>query len=256
LVRIPLLLTSGLCALALVGSASGTPTATRTCKGSISGLVRGNLVVSAGTSCRTRNVNVQGHVFVRRNATLNAPGVFRVRGNVDVARGATLQVTGPLIAVGGQVLAQGAKKVALIRQPAAGSSGTIARNVSLFDTADITVLALTIGGEVSLRGGGGEGVDVGATRILRSLEISGMRMLHPQRPRAFSVHSNSVGHQLTVSDNDATGAISPLFIGGNTVVKGHLVCDGNVPEPVNTGPGGVAPNVVLHGKKRGQCKSL
>jgi hypothetical protein len=254
--RISLALTSGLCALALVGSASGTPTATRTCKGGISGLVRGNLVVAAGTSCRTRSVNVQGHVFVRRNAKLNAPGVFRVRGNVEVARGATLQVTGPLIAIGGQVLAQDAKKVALVRQPSAGSSGTIARNVSLFDTADITVLALTIGGQVSLRGGGGEGVDVGATRILRSLAVSGMRMLHPQRPGVFSVHSNSVGHQLTVSDNNATGAISPPFIGGNTIVQGQLVCDGNVPDPVNTGPGGLAPNVVLHGKKRGQCKTL
>lgn len=254
--RIPLALTSGLCALALVGSAAGTPTATRVCKGSVSGLVRGNLVVPARTSCRTRSVNVQGHVFVRRNATLNAPGVFRVRGNVDVARDATLQVTGPLIAVGGQVLAQGAKKVALIRQPLAGSSGTIARNVSLFDTADITVLSLTIGGNVAVRGGGGEGVDVGASRILRSLEVSGVRMLQPQRPRVFSVHSNSVGHQLSVEDNDATGASSPPFIGGNTLVKGHLVCNGNVPDPVNSGPGGVQPNVVLHGKKRGQCKSL
>jgi len=254
--RIALALTSGLCALALVGSAAGTPTANRTCKGSVSGLVRGNLVVPAGASCRTRSVNVQGHVFVRRNATLTAPGVFRVRGNVDVARGATLQATGSRIAIGGQVLAQGAKKVALIRQQLPGSSAAIARNVTLLDTADVTVLSLTIGGQVDVRGGGSEGVEVGDSRILRSLEVSGARMLHPQRPRAFSVHTNSVGHNLTVDDNDASGAISPPFIGGNTLVKGHLNCDGNVPDPVNNGPGGVQPNVVLHGKKRGQCKSL
>ncbi len=254
--RIALALTAGLCALALVGSAAGTPAANRVCKGSVSGLVRGNLVVPASASCRTRSVNVQGQVFVRRNATLNAPGAFRVHGNVVVARGATLQVTGTRISIGGQVLAQGAKKVAVIRQPLAGSTGTIARNVTLLDTADVTLLSLTIGGQVAVRGGGGEGVEVGVSRILRSLEVSGVRMLHPQRPRVFSVHSNSVGHNLTVEDNDATGAISSPFIGANTLVKGHLNCNGNVPDPVDSGPGGVHPNVVLHGKKRGQCKSL
>jgi hypothetical protein len=254
--RIPLALTAGLCALALVGSASGTPTATRVCRGSVSGVVRANLVVPAGKSCNASRATVRGHVRIGRNATLTATRAFRIRHDIDVARGATLQVTGTEIAIGGSVVAQGAKKVALIRQPLAGSSGTIARNVTLSDTAHVSVLSLTIGGEVRVRGGGGEGVEVGASHILRSLEVEGVRMLHPQRPRVFSIHSNTVGHQLRVANNDATGAISPPFIGGNTLVKGHLVCSGNVPDPVNSAPGGAEPNIVLHGKKRGQCASL
>jgi hypothetical protein len=254
--RITLALTAGLCALALVGSASGTPSATRVCRGSVSGVVRANLVVPAGRSCNASGVTVRGHVRIGRNATLTAARAFRARHDVDVARGATLQVTGTQIAIGGSVVAQGAKKVALIRQPLAGSSGTIARSVLLSDTGDVSVLALTIGGEVQVRGGGGEGVEVGATRILRSLEVEGVRLLHPQRPRVFSIHSNTIGHQVRVENNDATGAISPPFIGGNTLVKGHLVCSGNVPDPVNSGPGGTEPNIVLHGKKRGQCASL
>ena len=254
--RIALALTAGLCALALVGSASGTPSATRVCRGKASGVVRGNLVVPPGKSCNASGANVRGHVRIGRGATLTAARAFRVRHNIDVARGATLQVTGTQIAIGGPVLAQGAKKVALVRQPLAGSSGTIARNVALSDTADVTLLSLTIGGEVQVRGGGGEGVEVGASHILRSLEVEGVRMLHPQRPRVFSIHSNTVGHQLRVENNDATGAISPPFIGGNTLVKGHLTCRGNVPDPVNSGPAGTEPNIVLHGKKRGQCASL
>jgi hypothetical protein len=254
--RIALALTAGLCALALVGSASGTPTATRVCKGSVSGVVRANLVVPAGRSCNAGGATIRGHVRIGRGATLTATRAFRVRHNVDVARGATLQVTSPQIAIGGSVVAQGAKKVALIRQSVVGSSGTIARNVTLSETADVSVLSLTIGGEVRVRGGGGEGVEVGANHVLRSLDIAGVRMLHPQRPRVFSIHSNTVGHQLRVENNDATGAISPPFIAGNTLVKGHLVCSGNVPDPVNSGPGGTEPNIVLHGKKRGQCASL
>jgi hypothetical protein len=254
--RIALALTAGLCALALVGSASGTPTATRVCKGRVSGVVRANLVVPAGRSCNASGATVRGHVRIGRGATLTAARAFSVRHDIDVARGATLQVTGRQIAIGGSVVAQGAKKVALIRQPVVGSSGTIARNVTLSETADVSVLSLTIGGEVRVRGGGGEGVEVGANHVLRSLDIAGIRMLHPQRPRVFSIHSNTVGHQLRVENNDATGAISPPFIGGNTLVKGHLVCSGNVPDPVNSGPGGTEPNIVLHGKKRGQCASL
>src|SRR5215218_5924311 len=118
--RITLALTAGLCALALVGSASGTPSATRVCRGSVSGVVRANLVVPAGRSCNASGVTVRGHVRIGRNATLSAARPFRVRHDVDVARGATLQVTGTQIAIGGSVVAQGAKKVALIRQPLAG----------------------------------------------------------------------------------------------------------------------------------------
>jgi hypothetical protein len=59
-----------------------------------------------------------------------------------------------------------------------------------------------------------------------------------------------------VLDNNASGAISPLFIGGNKLLKGSLTCRRNVPAPVNSGPGGTEPNVVLHGAKRGQCASL
>jgi hypothetical protein len=261
--RIALALIATLSALPLAGAAGATPAKkkpkppkTAVCTGIVTGAVAGDLIVPQGATCTASGAVVQRRVRVRRGATLTASGAFSVGRNIDVARGATLQVIGTQIAIGGHVLANGAKKVALVREPFAGSNGTIAGSVMLFRTADVSVLSLTIGGKVVVRGGGAEGVEVGASRIFGSLDVTRARMLHPAHPRVFSIHSNIVSRHVQVSNNDATGAISPLFIGGNRLLKGNLTCRGNVPKPVNSGPGGTEPNVVLHGRKRGQCAPL
>jgi hypothetical protein len=261
--RIALALTATLSALALAGAAGATPekkkpkpAKTAVCTGTVTGPVAGDLVVPKGATCNASGAVVQKRVRVRGDATLTADGAFSAGKSIDVARGATLQLIGTQIAIGGNVLANGAKKVALVREPFAGSNGTIGGSVMLFKTADVSVLSLTIGGKVVVRGGGAEGVEVGASRIFRSLEVTRARMLRPAHPRVFSIHSNIVSRHVRVSNNDATGAISPLFIGGNRLVKGNLTCRGNVPKPVNSGPGGTEPNLVLHGRKRGQCASL
>lgn len=254
--RIALALTATLGALALTSGAGGMPAARTVCTGAVTGAVAGDLVVPRGASCNASGAVVQRRVRVSRNATLTANGAFTVGRGIDVARAATLQVIGTQIAIGGHVLARGAKKVALIREPLVGSSGTIGGSVTLLRTADVSVLSLTIGGKVLVRGGGAEGMEVGASRIGSSLVVTGVRMLHPQHPRVFSIHSNTFGGHVGVLDNDATGAISPPFIGGNTLLKGSLLCRRNVPSPVNSGPGGTEPNVVLRGAKRGQCASL
>jgi hypothetical protein len=261
--RIALALTATLSALALAGAAGAMPAKkepkpakTGVCTGTVTGPVAGDLVVPQGATCNASGAVVQRRVRVGRDATLTAGGAFRAGRGIDVARGATLQLIGTQIAIGGHVVAHGAKKVALVREPFTGSNGTIGGSVMLFRTADVSVLSLTIAGKVLVRGGGAEGVEVGASRIFRSLDVTRARMLHPAHPRVFSIHSNIVSSHVRVSSNDATGAISPLFIGGNRLLRGNLTCRGNVPTPVNSGPDGTEPNVVLHGRKRGQCAAL
>jgi hypothetical protein len=269
--RTALAVTAALCALAVASGAGAMPAAkpppeppkpakpskkSPFCTGTVTGPVSGDLVVPQGATCDASGAVVQGRVRVGRNATLMAAGSFRTRRAIDVARGATLRLIGTQLSIGGDVEAHAAKKVALVREPLNGSRGTIGGSVRLFDTADVSLLSLTIGGGVLVRGGGAEGVDVGANRIFGSLSVTRARMLHPTQPRVFSVHTNIVSHHLTVSDNNATGAVSPLFVGGNRLLRGNLTCRRNVPAPVNTGPGGVERNRVVHGAKRGQCASL
>lgn len=224
--------------------------------GTITGPVAGDLVVPQGATCNASGAVVQGRVLVGRTATLTASGSFRAGRGIAVSRGATLQLIGTQLSIAGTVEAHAAKKVALAREPLNGSRGTIGGSVRLFDTADVSLLSLTIGGGVLVRGGGAEGVDIGANRIFGSLAVTRGRMLHPAQPRVFSVHSNIVSHHVTVSDNNAAGAVSPLFVGGNRLLRGNLTCRRNIPAPVNTGPGGTERNRVVHGAKRGQCASL
>jgi hypothetical protein len=271
--RIPLVLVAALGALALAGAAGATPEKKGPpkpkppaapapakkkgpCVGTITGPVAGDLVVPPGATCDAGGAVVKRRVRVGRNATLTAGGSFRAGGRIDVAPGATLQLIGKQLRIGGDVEAHGAKKVALIRQPLAGSSGIIGGSVLLFRTADVSVLSLTIGGRVLVQGGGAEGVEVGASRIFRSLDVTGARLLRPSNPRVFSIHANIVSRHVNVIGNNATGAIEPLFVGGNRLLNGHLTCRRNVPAPVNSGPGGTQPNLVLHGRKRGQCAAL
>lgn len=269
--RIPLALVAVLGALALAGAAGATPekkgppkpepapTPAKKkgpCVGTITGPVAGDLVVPPGATCDASGAVVRRDVRVGRNATLTADGSFRAGGRIDVAPGATLRLIGTQLRIGRDVEAHGAKKVALIRQPLAGSRGTIGGSVLLFRTADVSMLSLTLGGRVLVQGGGGEGVEVGASRIFRSLDVTGVRMLRPSNTRVFSIHSNIVSRHVNVNGNNATGAIEPLFVGGNRLLNGHLTCRRNVPAPVNSGPGGTQPNLVLHGRKRGQCASL
>jgi hypothetical protein len=263
--RILFALTATLVALALVGGAGGMPAKKGPpkqgpkqglCTGTITGPVAGDLVVPAGGTCDASGASVQRRVRVGRNATLTASGSFSAGRGIDVARGATLQLIGTQLAIGGPVEARGAKKVALIRETVAGSKGTIGGSVLLFETADVALLSLTIGGGVLVRGGGAEGVEVGASRIFGSLDVTQARMLHPAHPRVFSIHSNIVSRSVTVSYNNARGAVSPLFVGGNRLLKGNLSCRRNLPAPVNSGPGGTERNIVRHGTKRGQCASL
>ena len=267
--RIALGLTAALGALVLAGGVGAVPDAKKpkpqakenaakktVCAGTVSGVVAGDLVVPQGSSCNASGAVVRRRVYVNRNATLTTDGAFSVGRGIDVARGATLQVVGTQIAIAGHVRAHGAKKVALIREPRAASSGVVGGTVMLSKTEDISVLSLTIGGGVRVHGGGGEGVEVGANRIFLSLDVMGARMLRPRQPRVFSIHSNVVSRHVRVLGNNATGASSPLFVGGNRLLRGHLTCRRNVPAPVNSGPGGTEPNVVRHGAKRGQCASL
>jgi hypothetical protein len=267
--RTALALTAVLSALAIAGAAGAMPDKKPPPKpakpakkspgctsGTISGPVADDLVVPQGTTCNASGAVVQGRVFLGRRATLTASGSFRAGRGISVSRGATLQLIGTRLSIAGTVEAHAAKKVALIREPFTGSKGTIGGSALLFDTANVSIRSLTIGGGVLVRRGGGEGVEVGANRIFRSLEVTRARMLRPAQPRLFSVHSNIVSRHVTVSYNNATGAISPLFVGGNRLLNGHLTCRANVPAPVNTGPGGTERNIVVHGSKRGQCRSL
>jgi hypothetical protein len=266
--RTALAFTAALCALAVAGAAGAVPDRQPPpkppkpakkppdCTGVVTGPVAGELVVPQGATCDASGAVVQGRVRVGRNATLTASGAFRTRRAVDVSRGATLELIGTQVSIGGNVEAHGAKKVALVRERAAGSKGTIGGNVLLVDTTDVSVLSLTIGGGVLVRRGAGEGLEVGASRIFRSLEVTGARMLHPASPRVFSIHTNIVSRHVTVSGNNATGAISPPFVGGNRLLNGNLTCRRNIPAPVNSRPGGTQPNRVVHGSKRGQCARL
>jgi hypothetical protein len=264
--RIALALVVALSAFAIAGAAGATPAKkgppkpgpaqSGPCSGTVTGPIAGDLIVRPGATCDASGAVVRRRVRVGRNATLTASGSFTAGRRIDVARGATLQLVGTEIRIGGTVEAHDAKKVAVIREPFTGSNGTIGGSVLLFKTADVSLLSLTVGGGVLVRGGGADGVEIGANRIFRSLEVTRAKMRHSAHPRVFSIRSNIVSRHVLVSQNDATGAIKPLFVGGNRLLKGSLTCRGNVPAPVNTGSGGKEPNVVAHGAKRGQCASL
>jgi len=269
--RTALALTAALCTLALAGGAGAMPAAkpppkppnpakppkkSPFCTGAVTGPVAGDLVLQPGATCDASGAVVQGRVRVGRNATLTAGTSFRARHGIAVSRGATVELVGTQLSIGGDVEAHGAKKVALVREPIAGSRGTIGGSILLFDTGDVSLLSLTIGGGVLVRGGGAEGVEVGANRLFRSLEVTGARMLHPAQPRVFSIRSNIVSRHVTVSRNNATGASAPPFVGGNRLLNGNLTCRRNVPAPVNSGPRGKERNVVRHGTRRGQCAAL
>jgi hypothetical protein len=226
------------------------------CTGTVTGPIAGDLVVPPGATCNASGAVVRKRVRVGRDATLTAGRAFTVRRGIDVARGATLQVVARHIAIGRGVSAHGARKVALVRTPSAGSRATVEGSVRLFATAEVSVLSLTIGGSVLVLGGGGEGMELGANRIGGSLVVTRVRLLRPQQPRVFSIRSNTIRRDVGVLDNVATGASSPPFIGGNRLRKGSLLCVRNTPAPVNSGPGGPEPNIVQRGAKRGQCASL
>ncbi len=259
--RIALALTATAGALVLASGAGGMPAKKpvekkATCTGTISGVVAGDLIVPQGASCDASAAIVERGVRVGRGATLKANASFGAGGSIDVDRGATLQLIGTKIAIGGRVEAHGARKVALILEPLVGSSGTVGGSLLLFKTGEVSVVSLAVAGTVVVRGGGAEGVEVDSNRILRTLDVTEVRLRHPQHARGFSIHSNTVGGSVRVSNNDARGAMSPLFVGGNRLLKGSLACFGNVPAPVNRGLRGRERNVVRHGVKRGQCARL
>jgi hypothetical protein len=262
--RIPVALVAALSALVLASAAGGVPgkkglppkghSDKGVCEGTVTGPVAGDLVVPEGATCDASGAVVRRRVRVGRNATLTAGGSFSAARGVDVGPGATLRLVGTHISIGG-VQAHGAKKVALIKEPLAGSSAVVGGSVLLFETADVSVVSLIVGGQVLMSGGGADGVEVGANRILRSLDVTGARVLRGAARRIFSIRSNVVGRDARISANNARGANS-LFIGGNRILRGNLTCRGNVPAPVNIRLGRAERNSVPHGAKRGQCARL
>jgi hypothetical protein len=262
--RITVALIAALSTLALASAAGGMPgkegpprkgpPEKGPCTGTVTGPVAGDLVVPEGATCDASGAVVRRRVRVGPNATLTASGSFSAARGVDVGAGATLQLVGTHISIGG-VQAHGAKKVALIKGPLAGSSAVVGGSVLLVDTADVSVVSFIIGGQVLLRGGGADGVEVGANRILRSLDVTRARVLRGAARRIFSIRGNVVGRDARISANNARGANS-LFIGGNRILRGNLTCRGNVPAPVNIRLGRAERNSVPHGAKRGQCAHL
>src|SRR5215218_5386834 len=224
--RTALALTAALCTLALAGGAGAMPAAKPPPKPPNPAKPPKKSPFCTGTVTGP----VAGDLVLPPGAMCDASGAV-VQGRVRVGRNATLTAGTSFRASHGIAVSPGA-------------------------TVELVGTQLSIGGGVLVRGGGAEGVEVGANRLFRSLEVTGARMLHPAQPRVFSIRSNIVSRHVTVSRNNATGASAPLFVGGNRLLNGNLTCRRNVPAPVNSGPRGKERNVVRHGTRRGQCAAL
>ena len=225
------------------------------CSGEITGTVD-SLVVPSGATCLATDLTVAGNVTVKPGATLQAQGAFTVGGGISVASGATLGVASTHIDITGTIAANNALGIGLVKIPLVGASGTLGGDLSVSGTTSVSVLGLTIGGDLLVDNSGAEGLELGANEVDGTLNVQNSVVVGNSGPSLFAIHSNAVGRRMSVLNNDATGAFEPPFVGGNSIAAGNLVCYGNVPALTNDRLGDVSPNHVLSGKKLGQCAGL
>lgn len=156
------------------------------------------------------------------------------------------------------MVAPNAISVDLARAGVAGSTFRIRGDVRIAGAErGVAIFGVTIDGDVAIRRSGDEfGIGIGGNVIAGSLAVVDNTIVGAERPSDIDVFANTVGEDLIVSRNDATGAFEPTFVGSNVVLRGDLVCYRNVPEVVNDPPGGPYPNTVVAGEKLGQCADL
>ena len=203
-----------------------------------------------------------------------ANAVISVVGNVNVAEGAMFdaQSLPSTITVGRNVTGAKGSLVGLGCQPPSltGNSAhecaldaeghsviTVNGNVTVTDAAFVALNGITVGGNVSLAGGGGEnpwGIptywSVKNNQVGRNITMNGQTVMW------LGVMFNKVGGNVTLTDitvNDEHPDAPGVYVVRNTIGR-NLVCSGLTPG-VSPGfvPGSV--NVVGH-KAIGQCASL
>ena len=235
-----------LCLLALGGSgAFGSAlggTGVATCTGGViapgtyaSLLVTGKCSIPAGT------VVLTGSVVVASNATLNAssPATVIIGGNVIVSSGATFG------------LGCSTDNPECVGLPLTDRiDGSLTASSALM----VTVWGTTVGGNITLTGGGGGAVcppffifsDLTNNTVRGNVAVTGLNSCW------FGMFRNSIGGNVAVTgnvfgDDDATEI-------GTNVIGGNLVCFGNSPA-AQFGDSGALPNTV-RGIRAGECSAL
>lgn len=264
-VRLLALVATALLALPLAaGDARAQPSPT-ICTGEISGTV-GTLIVPASATCTSRHLVVEGHVIVRRGGSLTVggdgqclgpePGTFVTGGGITVARGGSLVVSGTQIDIGGHVSARRASSLGIVKTPCEGARGIVRGHVVSEDVTAVGILGVHVEGSVFVTGSGAEGLEVGVNVIDGMLGVLDNRVVGAHNPSIFAVHHNTVGQDMAVIANDTAGAIVPPLVGGNTILRGDLLCALNAPAPTNWDFDVELPNTVHRGRKLGQCAGL
>ena len=239
--------------------------AATTCTDTVSGAVE-SLVVPADATCTAEALVVAGTVTVERGATLqiagsgacdsSGAGRFSVQGAVSVATGGSLLVQGTDVVLGSDVSAQNGSTISVVKTPCEGARGTVGGSVTARGSGAVTLLGFQVDGDVVVQRSGSAGIEIGTNAIVGTLRVERNTVRAVEQPSIFALHGNTVGRGMVVVGNDARGAFKPLFIGGNTVNEGHLVCENNVPEPTNVDVDTVVENIVVNGQKLGECAAL
>ncbi|MEW1952973.1 hypothetical protein [Terrabacter sp. NPDC080008] len=209
------------------------------------------------------SIRVTGECSIRPDAVIN------VVGNIDVAAGAvldaqsapsTITVGHNVTAASGSLLGLGCQPSNFIGrfagvpcavEPAGHTVITVAGNVSASDANTVLLRQLTVGGNVTLTGGGGDiPWSIKGNTIGRNLTISEVTA------DWLGVQFNKIGGNATLTDITATDPGDPgrtVAVVENTVGR-NLTCTGLAPGV----SGGFIPGEVNHvgHNANGQCAAL
>ncbi|QDP94852.1 DUF342 domain-containing protein [Microlunatus elymi] len=232
-----------------VASAQGTAARAYTCTGGdvpsgnyTSLIVTGNCAVADGAM-----INVSGNVYVAANAVLDAqsaPATITVGHNVTAMRGS-------LLGLGCQPPSYtGNSAHPCTVDPDGHSTITVRGNVTAFGANTVLLNGISVTGNVTLAGGGGEiPWSIKNNTIGRNLTVTGQTAIW------VGVLFNQVGGNVTLADITVTDPdpVPRVFIVRNTV-RHNLVCVGLRPGV----SGGFIPGEVntVGGRAIGQCAAL
>lgn len=212
------------------------------------GVVRGNLVVPTGASCRLNGVTVEGNVSVGVSATLDVNTGSKIGGNIEAERCNFVFLFGNPISVGGNLQIEnctGQSGYEVTSGPAPGI--TIGGNFACENNAEpCLVTGGKVGGNVRFINNSG-GSQLFSPTIGGNLSVNENSATLPGSEVAVVVRG-TIGGNVEVNDNSGPG---DSIVGGN-VIHGNLQCQGNTP---GVSDGNVGPNTVS-GNTEGQCAGL
>lgn len=196
-------------------------------------------------------IKVVGNINVRPGAMLDAQSV---PSTISVGRNVT-GATGSLVGLGCQPTSLTGNSAHPCLEPFEEEHSTIAvgGNISLTDVSVVALNGLTVGGNITVNGGGSADIPWS----IKNNKIAGNVTLSGQSTNWIGVLFNQVGKNVTLSNiaiNDPDGSGNGAYVGTNVIAR-NLTCTGVTPKI----SGGFGPNQATNTVGRnanGQCAAL